>query len=282
MKREKRPRKKKLLKRLKSKFRLTVLNENTFEERFSYSLTPMNLIVMFGGLLFVFGLIIYLLVAFTPLKVYLVPGYVDVEYREEARIARIKADSLNQVFQQHQAYLNSVITIFNGNHVDQQIDTSQVRKERLVMTVEDSLFDLEMKKKKKDLQTQQSLLNGDAKFDNPLTGQIIQPYSNSHTAIDIQALDKTPVLAAENGVVVFSGPTLLGGSELHIQHPGQFISIYKNLKTVYKKPGDLVGRGDAIGEPGEYFESKNGRHLHFELWKSGFPVDPSRYISITP
>lgn len=134
MKREKRPRKKKLLKRLKSKFRLTILNENTFEERFSYSLTPMNVIVMFGGLLFVFGLIIYLLVAFTPLKVYLVPGYVDVEYREEARIARMKVDSINSVLLQQQTYLNSVITIFNGKHVEQDVDTTASKRQRLVMS----------------------------------------------------------------------------------------------------------------------------------------------------
>ena len=85
---------KKLLKKLKSRFRLTVLNENTFEEKLSYSLTPLNLIVMFGGLLIVFGALIYLLVAFTPLKNYVIPDYADAGYREEARMARMRVDSL--------------------------------------------------------------------------------------------------------------------------------------------------------------------------------------------
>ena len=49
------PKAKKLMKKLKSRFRLTVLNEKTFEEQFSYSLTPLNLIVLFGGFLVVFG-----------------------------------------------------------------------------------------------------------------------------------------------------------------------------------------------------------------------------------
>ena len=282
MKREKRPRKKKLLKRLKSKFRLTILNENTFEERFSYSLTPMNVIVMFGGLLFVFGLIIYLLVAFTPLKVYLVPGYVDVEYREEARIARMKVDSINSVLLQQQTYLNSVITIFNGKHVEQDVDTTASKRQRLVMSEADSLFDLEMKKKKRDRKAQEALLSGDAIFDIPMIGSISQSYSAGHIGMDILSVSQAPVVAAENGVVVFSGPTIEGGQELHIQHPGQFISVYKNLELLYRRTGELVARGDAIGLCGNLYESALGRHLHFELWKSGFPVDPARYIVFAP
>jgi hypothetical protein len=78
---------KKLIKKLKSRFRLTVLNENTFEEKLSYSLTPLNLIIMFGGMLIVFGTLIYLLVAFTPLKNYVIPDYAATEFREEARRA---------------------------------------------------------------------------------------------------------------------------------------------------------------------------------------------------
>jgi len=270
------------MKRLKSKFRLTILNESTFEERFSYSLTPMNVIVMFGGLFFVFGLIIYLLVAFTPLKVYLVPGYVDVEYREEARIARMKVDSITHVLSQQQTYLNSVITIFNGKHVDQEVETTQSKKQRLVMSEADSLFDMEMKKKRRDRKAQEALLSGDAIFDIPQNGPVINAYGATHAGIDIQSLDGAPSVAAENGVVVFVGPSVHGGLELHIQHPGQFISVYKNLEFSYKRTGDLVARGDAIGQSGNKFESSLGRHLHFELWKSGFSVDPARYIVFAP
>ncbi len=266
------------MKRLKSKFRLTILNESTFEERFSYSLTPMNVIVMFGGLFFVFGLIIYLLVAFTPLKVYLVPGYVDVEYREEARIARMKVDSIHNVLAQQQTYLSSVITIFNGKHVEQEVDTTQSQKQRLMMSETDSLFDMEMKKKKRDRKAQEALLSGDAIFDIPQSGSILSVYSASHTGVDIQSLDGAPAVAAENGVVVFVGPSIQGGLEVHIQHPGQFISVYKNLEISYKRTGELVARGDAIGQSGNKFEESLGRHLHFELWKSGFSVDPTRYI----
>jgi murein DD-endopeptidase MepM/ murein hydrolase activator NlpD len=276
MKREKKPRRKKLLKRLKSKFRLTVLNESTFEERFSYSLTPMNVIVMFGGLLFVFGLIIYLLLAFTPLKVYLVPGYVDVEYREEARVARMKVDSIHQVLTQQQTYLNSVLTIFNGGFVQQQVDTSGIKKERLVLTPEDSLFDVEMKTKKPLMQV--PLLSGTVQFVSPVSGKLLQAYSGKHKGVDLGAVGNSPVLASETGMILFAGPSITGGYEVHIQHAEQFVSIYRGLGNITKVSGTRVEKGDAIAWPGGSFESELGNHVHLELWKSGYPVDPSRYM----
>ncbi len=276
MKREKKPRRKKLLKRLKSKFRLTVLNESTFEERFSYSLTPMNVIVMFGGLLFVFGLIIYLLLAFTPLKVYLVPGYVDVEYREEARVARMKVDSINQVLSQQQTYLKSVITIFNGGQISQQIDTTGIKKERLELTPEDSLFDVEMKTKKPLYQA--PLMSGTVNFSSPLTGKLVQPFNSSHRGVDISAGDQSPVASVETGMIIFAGPSVSGGFEVHVQHAEQFISIYKGLGKVFKSSGSRVEKGDAIGATGGSYEESMGRHVHLELWKSGYPVDPTRYF----
>jgi murein DD-endopeptidase MepM/ murein hydrolase activator NlpD len=279
MKREKKPRRKKLLKRLKSKFRLTVLNESTFEERFSYSLTPMNVIVMFGGLLFVFGLIIYLLLAFTPLKVYLVPGYVDVEYREEARVARMKVDSINQVLSQQQTYLNSVITIFNGGQISQQIDTSGIKKERLELTTEDSLFDVEMKTKKPMFQAH--LMSGTVNFNSPLTGKLVQNFGTNHKGVDIASADQSPVSSVETGMIIFAGPSVSGGYEVHIQHAEQFISIYKGLGKVFKSSGTRVDKGDAIGLTGGSYEESLGRHVHLELWKSGYPVDPTRYLVLT-
>jgi len=118
------PKRKKLLKKLKSRFRLTVLNERTYEETFSYSLTPMNVINMFGGLLTVFGVLIYLLVAFTPLKNYIIPDYADSAMREEARLARIKADSLSEVVRKNEKYLSDLRIVLSGGTLSNEADTS--------------------------------------------------------------------------------------------------------------------------------------------------------------
>ncbi len=276
MKRERRPRRKKLLKKLKSKFRLTVLNESTFEERFSYSLTPMNLIVMFGGLLFVFGLIIYLLVAFTPLKVYLVPGYVDVEYREQAREARIAADSLNKVLAQNQAYFENVKTIISGGVVNQKVDTTKLVTRKLEWTKEDSLFDLEMKSKKPRKNFQVS----ETEFTLPVVGRVVQSYNfqKGHAGVDYAAAKGTPVMTIAEGRVISVLPLPSGTYQVLVQHADGWLSVYANLQLVMVTAGQVVNGQGVLGQVGMGWEKELGAHLHLEMWKSGLPVNPSIYF----
>ncbi|MEN9393951.1 MAG: hypothetical protein RL362_172 [Bacteroidota bacterium] len=276
MKRERRPRRKKLLKKLKSKFRLTVLNESTFEERFSYSLTPMNVIVMFGGLLFVFGLIIYLLVAFTPLKVYLVPGYVDVEYREQAREARIAADSLNKVLAQNQAYFENVKTIISGGVVNQKVDTTKLVTRKLEWTKEDSLFDLEMKSKKPRKNFQVS----ETEFNMPVVGKVIDRnnFKNTHTGMDYAAAKGTPVMTIAEGRVISVLPLSAGTYQVVVQHAEGWLSIYSNLQMVMVHAGQVVDKQGVLGQVGLGWEKELGAHLHLEMWKSGLPVNPTIYF----
>ena len=276
MKRERRPRRKKLLKKLKSKFRLTVLNESTFEERFSYSLTPMNLIVMFGGLLFVFGLIIYLLVAFTPLKVYLVPGYVDIEYREQAREARLAADSLNKVLAQNQAYFENVKTIISGGVVNQKVDTTQLKTKKLEWSQEDSLFDLEMKSKKIKKNFQLS----ETAFTMPVVGRKVQEFNfqQGHSGVDYAAALGTPVLTIAEGRVVSVLPLPSGTYQVVVQHGEGWLSIYSNLQAVMVNPGQAIATQTALGQVGMGWEKSLGAHLHFEIWRSGLPVNPAIYF----
>ncbi len=276
MKREKRPRRKKLLKKLKSKFRLTVLNESTFEERFSYSLTPMNVIVMFGGLLFVFGLIIYLLVAFTPLKVYLVPGYVDIEYREQAREARITADSLNRVLVQNQAYLSSVKTILSGGVVTQKVDTTKLKTKKLEWTSEDSLYDLEMKAKK--MRKNFSLSATD--FTAPVVGNTIQKFSleKKHFGVDYATALSTPVMAIAEGRVIGVVPVASGAWQVTVQHADGWLSVYSNLQRLMVNVGQSVQGQSVLGLVGNAWEKEKGAHLHFEMWRSGNAIDPKIYF----
>lgn len=276
MKRERRPRRKKLLKKLKSKFRLTVLNESTFEERFSYSLTPMNLIVMFGGLLFVFGLIIYLLVAFTPLKVYLVPGYVDVEYREQAREARLAADSLNKVLSQNQAYFENVKTIISGGVVNQKVDTTHVKTKKLEWTQEDSLFDLEMKVKK----TKKNFQLSETDFTAPVVGKVVGEYNfaKGHAGVDYAAPMGSPVMTIAEGRVISVLPLAANSYQVVVQHADGWLSIYSNLQQALIAPGQALAAQAVLGQVGTGWEKSLGAHLHFEIWRSGMPVNPKIYF----
>ncbi|MEI6865230.1 peptidoglycan DD-metalloendopeptidase family protein [Flavicella sp.] len=85
--------KNKLKSKLTKKFRLVVLNESSFEERFSFKLTRLNVFV-FGSIFSIFLIVITLfLIAFTPLKEY-IPGYSSSKLKKQASFLFYKLDSL--------------------------------------------------------------------------------------------------------------------------------------------------------------------------------------------
>jgi len=86
---------KKFRKKLLHKYRLVVLNEDTFEERFAIKLTRLNVFVILslGTILLIAGTIF--LIAFTSLKEY-IPGYSSTQLKKQATYLNYKTDSLQK------------------------------------------------------------------------------------------------------------------------------------------------------------------------------------------
>ena len=88
-----RKRQRKFAKKLLHKYRLVILNEDTFEERFAIKLTRLNVFVI-TSLLAIFLIVgTIVLIAFTPLKEY-IPGYSSTELKKKATELNYKTDSL--------------------------------------------------------------------------------------------------------------------------------------------------------------------------------------------
>ena len=64
----------KIIAKLRNKYRLVLINESSFAEAFSIKLTPMNVLMLFSSFFVLFTIIIFLLIAYTPMR-QLVPGY---------------------------------------------------------------------------------------------------------------------------------------------------------------------------------------------------------------
>jgi hypothetical protein len=118
--------KRKILKRkLFTKNRLVILNEDTFEEIFSLKLTLMNVFVVASVAAILIITLTTYIIAFTPLREY-IPGYASTKLRKEATELALKSDSLALALKKNDAYLKSVVKVLNGDLEYEQINKDSI------------------------------------------------------------------------------------------------------------------------------------------------------------
>ena len=283
---ENKKKKGKFKKKLTDKYRLVVLNESTFEERFAFRLSRLNVFV-FGGLFSIILIIgTILLIAFTPIREY-IPGYASTQLKRQVTKLTFESDSIKNRLAIIENYANALRPILTGEIIRDSIDSIQdlVKREpiderTLKATKLDSLF--REKVDSKDRFPLSDELQNKAKivFFAPISGTVSQSFNseNKHFAIDIVAKQGTPVKAVADGTVIFSEWTTETGYVIIMKHANDFISVYKHNGTLLKQQGDLVKSGEVIASVGSSGELTTGPHLHFELWSDGYAVNPTNYI----
>ncbi len=111
--------------RLQSKYRLVIMNDDTFEEVVTFKLSRLSVYIGFSTIfVFLVGLTIALLVL-TPLKYY-IPGYGTRQNRSELQALKMRTDSLQQAIQLKQQYIDNIRTILIGN-TNPQRDTTVIK-----------------------------------------------------------------------------------------------------------------------------------------------------------
>ena len=100
-----------------------------------------------------------------------------------------------------------------------------------------------------------------------------------NSGMDFGLTDTFDVVAVLDGTVVDVREDELLGTVVEIKHDNDFISSYQSLSEVSVKKNDTVKQGQVIGKSGtNTIDQDLGNHLHFELYKSGSVVDPSKYF----
>ena len=282
------PRKKvKFRQKLINKYRLVVLNEDTFEEKLSFKLTRLNVFIF--GTLFSVLLIVstIFLIAFTSLREY-IPGYSSTKLKREATQLVYKVDSLNQVLEVNNVYIQKIKELLTGEIKDLQFDKDSVlnalKLNKDSMNFEPSDIDLEFRQDVESADRfsifNEATKNADIVFFSPVKGIVTDGYSlkNKHFAIDIAVKKGTPVKSVADGTIIFAEWTIETGYVVIVEHSKGFISVYKHNTALHKQQGDLVKSGEVIASAGDMGELSTGPHLHFELWNEGYPVNPVNYI----
>lgn len=102
----------------------------------------------------------------------------------------------------------------------------------------------------------------------------------AHHGTDFGAKRGTPILAAADGEVIFSGLKGGYGNVVKIQHKDNYVTLYAHQSRIKVKKGTLVKQGEIIGYVGSTGRS-TGPHLHFGLYKNGRSINPMRLIKFT-
>ncbi|MET0242419.1 MAG: hypothetical protein ABW174_03080 [Flavitalea sp.] len=101
------------LQRLQNRYRLVVMNDDTYEEVVTFKLSRLSVYVALSTIFVLLTGITVALIVFTPLRLY-IPGYGDVNATKELRELKIKTDSLDQAMKSKDKYLESVRGVLMG------------------------------------------------------------------------------------------------------------------------------------------------------------------------
>ena len=278
---------KRFAKKLLHKYRLVILNEDTFEERFAIKLTRLNVfvIVTLSTILLISGTIF--LIAFTSLREY-IPGYSSTALKQKATELNYKADSLQQVINMNQQYYESIKKVLTGDvrmvefNKDSiiEIANKESQAKDLIPSKEDSLLRSLVDKEDKYNIFETAIPSSNLVLFPPVNGTISENYNfeEKHYAVDIVVAKDTPVKATADGTIIFAEWTADTGYVIIIEHSNELISVYKHNASITKQQGDLVKAGEVIAMSGNTGELTTGPHLHFELWSRGYPVNPTNFI----
>ena len=276
----------KLKQKLTDKYRLVVLNEDTFEERFSLKLSLLNVFVLGGVLSFLLILVTTFIITFTPVKEY-IPGYSSTDLKIKATKLAFQTDSLKRKLDLLNDYTIALRPILTGEIKPNILDSVTIEAEKIIIkdsllnaSREDSIFREKIESQDRFPIQNNATNNAKIVFFAPLNGTISQDYDSKtkHLAVDIVAKKNAPVKATADGSVIFSGWTTETGYVIILKHAHNYISVYKHNGNLLKQQGDFVKSGEVIASVGSTGELSTGPHLHFELWSDGYAVNPTNLI----
>jgi len=231
-------------------------------------------------------------------------------------VSRLDKEALRELIMQKQEIeYKKALQDENAQKLDELIEQKEIKINQLNMTKEELQKTIEtIRNKVSILQSEEEALKEEAEeikrmlqkleeekkkqgTQNPYTGGVmLWPVPSStritsqygyrtlfgqrefHTGIDIGAPSGNNILAAADGVVIFSGTKGGYGYCVIIDHGGGIATLYAHASVLLVKEGQKVSKGQVIAKIGSTGRS-TGPHLHFEVRVNGNHTDPMPYLT---
>ena len=275
-------------KKLFNDYKVVVSSEDTFEEKFAFKASKINvfvLILVYSVILISFTISV---VFFTQLRE-LVPGYSSSDLLSRAIYLTQKTDSLERQIELNNKFYKSIEDVLSGKtdeFIEREnipIDSSLNEKNLFSISPnsEDSILRNYVDGQDKFNLTKNELVIENKMFFSPIKGDITQTFNfeENHFAIDIAADIGTPVKSILDGKILFSEWSVDTGHVIIVDHGDNIVSVYKHNSKSLKEQNDFVQAGEVIAYSGNQGSLSSGPHLHFELWKNGTPIDPEPLLN---
>ena len=276
---------KKLKKSQNNSYRLAVMKEDSYQEKFALSLSKRNIFLITFSITFFIILITSLIIFYTPIREY-IPGYDTSKIRSQAIKNLEKIDSLMTSLQKNEQFMESFSNTLQGKRFDNKYENNSLNKEidlselEINIRIEDSILRsiVESEDKFNVIENENNQISMD--LIAPANGFISEGFNlaNKHYGVDIVLKQRSSVKAISEGIVLFSDWTLSTGYNVVIYHKNKLVSIYKHNESVKVEKGDFVQSGQIIALSGNTGELTTGPHLHLEIWDSQGPLNPENLI----
>ena len=276
-------------KKLFNDYKVVVSSEDTFEEKFAFKASKINVFVLmlvYSVILISFTISI---VFFTQLRE-LVPGYSSSDLLNRAIYLTQKTDSLERQIELNNKFYKSIEDVLSGK-TDEFVERENITidsnlNEKNLFSIspnsEDSILRNYVDSQDKFNLTINELVIENKMFFSPIKGDITQTFNfeENHFAIDIAADIGTPVKSILDGKILFSEWSVDTGHVIIVDHGDNIVSVYKHNSKSLKEQNDFVQAGEVIAYSGNQGSLSSGPHLHFELWKNGTPIDPEPLLNL--
>ena len=270
-------------------YNVVVSSEDTFEEKFAFKASKINVFVLmlvYSVILISFTISI---VFFTELRE-LVPGYSSSDLLNRAIYLTQKTDSLERQIELNNKFYKSIEDVLSGK-TDEFIERDNIPidsslNDKNLFSIspnsEDSILRNYVDSQDKFNLTKNELVIENKMFFSPIKGDITQTFNfeENHFAIDIAADIGTPVKSILDGKILFSEWSVDTGHVIIVDHGDNIVSVYKHNSKSLKEQNDFVQAGEVIAYSGNQGSLSSGPHLHFELWKNGTPIDPEPLLNL--
>ncbi|MDR0206382.1 MAG: M23 family metallopeptidase [Bacteroidales bacterium] len=275
-------------------YRIVIRNEKNLSDVFSLKLTPRRIFVLGTTTFFVIIILTTILIAFTPLRVY-VPGYTNpLEYKLYKQML-IRIDSVERINAMNNVYLKNFYNVLSDIMITQEMNAhaegaieSRVKDKnkaelanKQVQNAAELLWtEITERSSKNYIPLTQHVSSPTFTFTMPALGKVNKLFSieTAHLGIDIENEKGTLITSIADGVVISVDNPEKEVAVLIIQHSGNIVSIYKNVDKIFKVPGAKVKAGDPIATMGNNGTESLRPYLHFEIWFNGAPINPLEYF----